>query len=237
MMLQVFGSPVSRCRSSKTALSSPTTKQCAVIPIREDSLEMVEGGSAQHRPISVSKEYRLSSPLAFATREGKLDSSKSLDYRSPTPTSLSPVLSSPSTSSPLRSATDGQKLQEPKRPLVSSFTKEYKLYTSSITSSRSSHPDPGGSTEGSYKSIKDPESLGKFPTSFSCFGENTSTALAAGLAEEGFGSLSRQRFSNEDDMNSEELFDETAPILTVASSLTNSSSISRGFNIVTDEDK
>jgi len=227
---------VSRCQSNTTALSSPTTKQCAVMPIREDSLEMVEGGSTQHRPIIVSKEYQLSSPLAFATREDKLGSSKSQDHQSPTPTSLSPLLSSPSTSSPLRSATDGQKLQEPKRPMVSSFTKEYKLYTSSVTNSRTSHSDSGGNTEGSYKSIKDPESVGKFPTSFSCFGENTSTALAAGLAEEGFGSLSRQRFSNED-MNSEELFDETAPILTVASSLTNSSSISRGFNIVKDEDK
>ena len=236
-MLQVFGSPVSRNQSDKTALRSPTTKQCAVMPIREDSLEGVEGGSTQHRPISVRREYRLSSPLAFATREGKLDSSRSPDHLSPTSTSLSPVLSSPSTSSPLRSTTGGQKLQEPKRPLVSSFTKEYKLYTSSITSSRSSQSDSGGSTEGSYKSIKDPESVGKFPTNFSCFGEDTSTALAAGLAEEGFGSLSRQRFSNEDDMNSEELFDETAPILTVASSLTNSSSISRGFNIVKDEDK
>ena len=147
------------------------------------------------------------------------------------------MLSSSSTSSPLRSATDGQKLEELKCHLLSSFTKEYKLYTSSITNSRSAHSDSGGITEGSYKSIKDPESVVKFPTSFSCFGENTFTALAAGLAEEGFGSLSRQRFSNEDNMNSEELFDETTPILTVASSLTDSSSISRGFNIVKDEDK
>lgn len=228
---------MSRYQSSTTALSSPTTKQCAVMPIREDSLEMVEGARTQHRPISVSKEYQLSSPLAFATREGKLDSSKSLGHHSTTPTSPSPVLSSPSTSSPLGSATDGQKLQEPKRPLMSSFTKEYKLYTSSITSTKSSHSDSSGNTESSYKLFKDPESVGKFPTNLSCFGENTSTALAAGLAEEGFGSLSRQRFSNEDDLNSEELFDETAPILTVASSLTNSSSISRGFNIVKDEDK
>ena len=79
--------------------------------------------------------------------------------------------------------------------------------------------------------------MGKFPTSFSCFGENTSTTLAADVAEEGFGSLSRQRFSNEDDMNSEELFDETVPNLTVASILTGCSSISRGFNIVKAEDK
>jgi hypothetical protein len=85
--------------------------------------------------------------------------------------------------------------------------------------------------------MKDPESVRKFPTNFSCFGEITSTTLAADVAEEGFASLSRQRFSNEVDMNLEELFDETAPNLTVASSFTDSSSISRGFNIVKDEDK
>lgn len=79
--------------------------------------------------------------------------------------------------------------------------------------------------------------MGRTPCSFSCFGEDTSTALAAGLAEEGFGSLSRQRFSNEDDVNSEELFEGAAPVLTLASSFTDSSSISRGFNIVKDEDK
>jgi hypothetical protein len=137
----------------------------------------------------------------------------------------------------LRGATDGRKLQEPKRPLVSSFTKEYKLYTSSVIAGRSSQSDSGGSTEGSYKSIKDTESVGKFLTTCSCFGEDTSIALAAGLAEEGFGSLNRQRFSDEDDVNSEELFDEAAPVLTVASSLTNSSSISRGFNVVNSENK
>jgi hypothetical protein len=205
------------------------------MPIREDSLEVVEGGGQQHGPM----EHRLSSPLASTAKEGKLESSRSPEHLSNTPTSSSPVSSSPSASSPspLRNATDGQKLQEPKRPLVSSFTKEYKLYTSSISTTRSSQSDSGGSTEGSYKSIKDPESVGKFPSSFSCFGEDTSTALAAGLAEEGFGSLSRQRFSNENGMNSEELFEEAAPVLTLASSLTNSSSISRGFNIVKDEDK
>ena len=79
--------------------------------------------------------------------------------------------------------------------------------------------------------------MGKFPNSFSCFGEITTTEVAADVAEEVFGSLSRQRFSNEVDMNSGELFDETAPKLTVASSLTDSSSISRDFNIVKDEDK
>lgn len=79
--------------------------------------------------------------------------------------------------------------------------------------------------------------MGKFLTTCSCFGEDTSIALAAGLAEEGFGSLNRQRFSDEDDVNSEELFDEAAPVLTVASSLTNSSSISRGFNVVNSENK
>jgi hypothetical protein len=208
------------------------------MPIKEDSLEMVEGGGMQHSPIIISREYRLSSPLTSTVREGKLESSRSPDHLSPTPTTPSPVSSSPSSSSsPLRNPSHRQKLQEPKRPLVSSFTKEYKLYTSSINTTRSSQSDSGGSTEGSYKSVKDSEPVGKIPCSFSCFGEDTSTALAAGLAEEGFGSLSRQRFSNEDNVNSEELFEEAAPVLTVASSFTNSSSISRGFNIAKDEDK
>lgn len=238
MVLQVFGSPVSRYQSSKTTLVSPTPNQCVVMPIKEDSLEMVEGGGMQHSPISVSREYHLSSPLASTARESKLESTRSPDHLSPTPTSSSPVpSSSSSSSSPLRNPSDRQKLREPKRPLVSSFTKEYKLYTSSITTGRSSQSDSGGSTEGSYKSIKDTESVGRTPSSFSCFGEDTSTALAAGLAEEGFGSLSRQRFSNEDDVNSEELFEGAAPALTLASSFTDSSSISRGFNIVKDEDK
>jgi hypothetical protein len=208
------------------------------MPIKEDSLEMVEGGGTLHSPVSISREVGLSSPLAFTARDGKLESSRSPDHLSPTPTSPSPVASSSSSSSsPLRNPTSRQKLQEPKRPLVSSFTKEYKLYTSNVTTTRSSQSDSGGSTEGSYKSFRDPESVGKTPCSFSCFGEDTSTALAAGLAEEGFGSLSRQRFSNEEDVNSESLFEETAPVLTLASSFTDSSSISRGFNIVKDEDK
>jgi hypothetical protein len=206
------------------------------MPIKEDSLEMMEGGGMQHSPIS--REYHLPSPLASAVREGKLESSRSPDYLSLTPASSSPVpSSSSSSSSPLRNPTDRQRLQEPKRPLVSSFTKEYKLYTSSKTNTRSSQSDSGGSTEGSYKSVRDSELVGKTPCSFSCFGEDTSTALAAGLAEEGFGSLSRQRFSNEEDVNSEALFEESSPVLTLASSFTDSSSISRGFNIVKDEDK
>ncbi|XP_023718435.1 inositol hexakisphosphate and diphosphoinositol-pentakisphosphate kinase 2 isoform X5 [Cryptotermes secundus] len=237
-IFQVFGSPVSRYQSSKTTLVSPTPNQCVVMPIKEDSLEMVEGGGTQHSPISISREYRLSSPLTSTARESKLESTRSPGHLSPTPTSSSPAPSScSSSSSPLRNPSDRQKLREPKRPLVSSFTKEYKLYTSSITTGRSSQSDSGGSTEGSYKSIKDTESVGRTPCSFSCFGEDTSTALAAGLAEEGFGSLSRQRFSNEDDVNSEELFEGTAPALTLASSFTDCSSISRGFNIVKDEDK
>lgn len=232
-MLQVFGSPVSRYQSSNPTLGSMSPKQRTAMPIREDSQEVVEGGGMQYGPISVSREYRLSSPLTSTAREGKLESSRSPELFSHTSASPSPVPSSPSTSSPLRNATDGQNLQELKRPLVSTFTKEYKLYTST----RSPQSDSGGSTEGSYKSVKDPDSVGKFPSGFSCFGEDTSTALAAGLAEEGFGSLSRQRFSNENDVNSEELFEEAVPILTLASSLTNSSSISKGFNIVKDEDK
>ncbi|XP_021941096.1 inositol hexakisphosphate and diphosphoinositol-pentakisphosphate kinase-like isoform X5 [Zootermopsis nevadensis] len=235
-IFQVFGSPVSRYQSSKTVLGCASPKQCTAVPIREDSLEVLEGGILQHVPISVSKECQLSSPVSTA-REGKLESSKSPEHHSHTPASVSPVSSSPSESSPLRNATNRQNLQEPKRPLVSSFTKEYKHYTSSISTTRSPQSDSGGSTEGSYKSVKDPESVGKLPSSFSCFGEDTSTALAAGLAEEGFGSLSRQRFSNENGVSSEELFEEAVPILTLASSLTDNSSISRGFNIMKDEDK
>jgi hypothetical protein len=239
MLFQVFGSPVSRYQSSKTALGSPSPKQKqrVVIPIKEDSFEMVEGGGTQHSPISVGRDYWLSSPLASSAREGKIEPSRSPDHISPSPTCPSPIPTSLSTSSPLRNATDGQKVQETKYPLVSSFTKEYKLYMSSMTAARSLQSDSGGSAEDSWKSIKDPEYVGKIQTSFSCFGEDTSTALAAGLAEEGFGSLSRQRFSNKDDVNSEELLEEAVPILTLASSLTNSSSISRGFNIVKDEDK
>ena len=70
--------------------------------------------------------------------------------------------------------------------------------------------------------------MGRTPANFSCFVEDTSSKLAAGLEEEGFGSLSRQRFYNEQNPDT---FEEAAPTLTLASSLKDSSGVSRGFNI------
>ncbi|XP_069692584.1 inositol hexakisphosphate and diphosphoinositol-pentakisphosphate kinase isoform X3 [Periplaneta americana] len=140
-------------------------------------------------PAKLVGQWVLESSASLAVEEEERTITSSMTATSPARKTIFQVFGSPVM--PIREEVAEL---EPKHPA--------KLYSS----------DSGGSTEGSYKSVKEPESAGRAPG----FGEDTSSALAAGLAEEGFGSL---HLSCDDE--------EMVPVLTLASS----ASVSRGFNV------